>query len=127
MQSHNSNQSNMLILQESIMDAAASFVIYAPVDVAAMNLVLSGGDPDYVALLPSGFAILPDGQNMNRGGTGEIVAVGSILTVAFQILVDSAPSAKLSLGSVATVNNLISCTVDRIKNSIVGGKHEFNA
>lgn len=125
--SHNSNQSNMLILQESIMDAAASFVIYAPVDVAAMNLVLSGGDPDYVALLPSGFAILPDGQNMNRGGNGEIVAAGSILTVAFQILVDSAPSAKLSLGSVATVNNLISCTVDRIKNSIVGGKHEFNA
>lgn len=56
------------------MDAAASFVIYAPVDVAAMNLVLSGGDPDYVALLPSGFAILPDGRNMNRGGTGEIGA-----------------------------------------------------
>lgn len=124
--SHNSNQSNMLILQESSMDAAAGFVIYAPVDVAAMNLVLQGGDPDYVALLPSGFAILPDGQTINRVGAGEMGVTGSLLTVAFQILVDSAPSAKLSLGSVATVNNLISCTVDRIKNSIVVGKPEYN-
>ncbi|KAF9589084.1 hypothetical protein IFM89_018815 [Coptis chinensis] len=115
--SANSSQSNMLILQESSIDTTASFVIYAPVDISAMNMVLSGGDADYVALLPSGFAILPDGPTLNRGG--------SILTVGFQILVDSAPTAKLSLGSVATVNNLISCTVERIKNSIVGAKHEL--
>ncbi|XP_022558401.2 homeobox-leucine zipper protein HDG2 isoform X5 [Brassica napus] len=107
--SANSSQSNMLILQESCTDPTASFVIYAPVDIVAMNIVLNGGDPDYVALLPSGFAILPDG-NANGGGEG-----GSLLTVAFQILVDSVPTAKLSLGSVATVNNLIACTVERIK------------
>uniref|UniRef100_A0A0A9CX32 Ocl5 n=1 Tax=Arundo donax TaxID=35708 RepID=A0A0A9CX32_ARUDO len=100
----NANQSNMLILQECCTDATGAYVVYAPVDVVAMNVVLNGGDPDYVALLPSGFAILPD------AGAG-----GALLTVAFQILVDSLPTAKLSLGSVATVNNLISCTVDRIK------------
>ncbi|XP_058755033.1 homeobox-leucine zipper protein HDG2-like [Vicia villosa] len=59
--SANSSQSNMLILQESCTDTTRSFVIYAPVDIVAMNVVLNGGDPDYVALLPSGFAILPDG------------------------------------------------------------------
>ncbi|KAL5730884.1 Homeobox-leucine zipper protein PROTODERMAL FACTOR 2 [Ranunculus cassubicifolius] len=124
--SANSSQSNMLILQEGSTDGSASFVIYAPVDVASMNLVLGGGDPDYVALLPSGFAILPDGQTaLNRSGAGDAVSGGSLLTVAFQILVDSAPTAKLSLGSVATVNNLISCTVERIKNSISGCKHEL--
>ena len=111
-QSANSSQSNMLILQESCTDPTASFVIYAPVDIVAMNIVLNGGDPDYVALLPSGFAILPDG-NATGGGEG-----GSLLTVAFQILVDSVPTAKLSLGSVATVNNLIACTVERIKASM---------
>ena len=84
-------------------------MIYAPVDVVAMNVVLNDGDPDYVALLPSGFAILPDGPG--TGATGG----GSLLTVAFQILVDSVPTAKLSLGSVATVNSLIACTVERIK------------
>ena len=42
------------------------------------------------------------------------------MTVAFQILVDSVPTAKLSLGSVATVNNLIACTVERIKAALSG-------
>lgn len=106
----------MLILQESCTDPTASFVIYAPVDIVAMNVVLNGGDPDYVALLPSGFAILPDGTSSVHGGPiGEAASGGSLLTVAFQILVDSVPTAKLSLGSVATVNNLIACTVERIK------------
>ncbi|CAN6879095.1 unnamed protein product [Brassica oleracea] len=128
--SANSGQSNMLILQESCTDASGSYVIYAPVDIMAMNVVLSGGDPDYVALLPSGFAILPDGSSRvnasagaEGGGDGNNLEVvtstasncGSLLTVAFQILVDSVPTAKLSLGSVATVNSLIKCTVERIK------------
>ncbi|KAE9593060.1 putative transcription factor & lipid binding HD-SAD family [Lupinus albus] len=116
--SANSSQSNMLILQESCMDSTGSFVIYAPVDIVAMNVVLNGGDPEYVALLPSGFAILPDGTTTHGSGIGETGPGGSLLTVAFQILVDSAPTARLSLGSVATVNNLIACTVERIKVSL---------
>ncbi|RCV35526.1 hypothetical protein SETIT_7G246700v2 [Setaria italica] len=119
--STNSNQSNMLILQESCTDASGSYVIYAPVDVVAMNVVLNGGDPDYVALLPSGFAILPDGPaGGNMQGDGGVGSGGSLLTVAFQILVDSVPTAKLSLGSVATVNSLIACTVERIKAAVSG-------
>ncbi|CAM0902483.1 unnamed protein product [Alopecurus aequalis] len=124
--STNSNQSNMLILQESCTDASGSYVIYAPVDVVAMNVVLNGGDPDYVALLPSGFAILPDGPfgamhaAGGANGAGGVGSGGSLLTVAFQILVDSVPDAKLSLGSVATVNSLIACTVERIKAAVSG-------
>ncbi|KAE8724581.1 Homeobox-leucine zipper protein MERISTEM L1 [Hibiscus syriacus] len=92
--SANSSQTNMLILQESCTDATSSFVIYAPVDIVSMNVVLNGGDPDYVALLPSGFAILPGGTS---GVTDAISGSGgSLLTVAFQILVDSVPTAKLS-------------------------------
>ncbi|KAK6154654.1 hypothetical protein DH2020_008902 [Rehmannia glutinosa] len=117
--SANSSQSNMLILQESCTDSTGSYVIYAPVDIIAMNVVLSGGDPDYVALLPSGFAILPDGPDHQTGGIPEVGSGGSLLTVAFQILVDSVPTAKLSLGSVATVNSLIKCTVERIKGAVL--------
>ena len=116
----------MLILQESCTDSTGSYVIYAPVDVVAMNAVLNGGDPDCVALLPSGFAILPDGPTsvVPGGGTiGEVGSGGSLLTVAFQILVDSIPTAKLSLGSVATVNRLIACTVERIKAAVSGEAH----
>ncbi|XP_038710900.1 homeobox-leucine zipper protein PROTODERMAL FACTOR 2-like isoform X2 [Tripterygium wilfordii] len=120
--SANSSQSNMLILQESCSDSIGSYVIYAPVDIVSMDVVLGGGDPDYVALLPSGFAIFPDGPGLNNhGGILDDVGSngGSLLTVAFQILVDSVPTAKLSLGSVATVNNLIKCTVERIKAAVM--------
>ena len=114
----------MLILQESCTDSTGSYVIYAPVDVVAMNVVLNGGDPDCVALLPSGFAILPDGPSVavpgGGGSTGEVGTGGSLLTVAFQILVDSIPTAKLSLSSVETVNSLIACTVERIKAAVSG-------
>ncbi|KAK4386685.1 Homeobox-leucine zipper protein HDG2 [Sesamum angolense] len=89
--SANSSQSNMLILQESCTDSTGSYVIYAPVDIVAMNGLKWGG------------------------GIPEVGSGGSLLTVAFQILVDSVPTAKLSLGSVATVNSLIKCTVERIK------------
>ncbi|EEF43907.1 homeobox-leucine zipper protein MERISTEM L1 isoform X1 [Ricinus communis] len=116
--SANSSQSNMLTLQESCTDSTGSYVIYAPVDIAAMNIVLSGGDPDYVALLPSGFAILPDGPGFSPGIILDVGSGGALVTVAFQILVDSIPTAKLSLGSVATVNNLIKCTVERIKAAV---------
>ncbi len=133
----NSSQSNMLILQESCTDVSGALVIYAPVDIPAMNVVLRGGDPAYVALLPSGFAILPDGPENRRAmlvppsqhdscSSGQLTdpsphtttTVGSLLTVAFQILVSTVPSAKLSLESVATVNNLISSTVQRIKTAL---------
>ncbi|KAI0520523.1 hypothetical protein KFK09_007999 [Dendrobium nobile] len=100
----NTNNNSMLILQETCTDASGSMVVYAPVDVPAMHLVMNGGDSAYVALLPSGFAVMPDGAG-----------VGSLLTVAFQILVNSLPTAKLTVESVETVSNLISCTVQKIK------------
>ncbi|XP_057805580.1 homeobox-leucine zipper protein ANTHOCYANINLESS 2-like [Salvia miltiorrhiza] len=109
----NSNQSSMLILQETSTDASGSLVVYAPVDIPAMHVVMNGGDSAYVALLPSGFAVAPDGPE-TEAGSGQRVG-GSLLTVAFQILVNSLPTAKLTVESVETVNNLISCTVQKIK------------
>ncbi|CAF2125861.1 unnamed protein product [Brassica napus] len=112
----NANQSSMLILQETCIDASGALVVYAPVDIPAMNVVMNGGDSSYVALLPSGFAVLPD------GGSGDVeqrpVGGGSLLTVAFQILVNNLPTAKLTVESVETVNNLISCTVQKIRDAL---------
>ncbi|XP_020114859.1 homeobox-leucine zipper protein ROC5-like isoform X2 [Ananas comosus] len=127
----NSNQSSMLILQETCTDASGSLVVYAPVDVPAMHLVMNGGDSAYVALLPSGFAILPDAPRSNpnipnsnpptsaapsdANIDGSSVGGGSLVTVAFQILVNSLPTAKLTMESVETVNNLLTCTIQKIK------------
>lgn len=117
LQAMNANQSSMLILQETCIDASGALVVYAPVDIPAMHVVMNGGDSSYVALLPSGFAVLPDGGMDGGSGDGEQrpVGGGSLLTVAFQILVNNLPTAKLTVESVETVNNLISCTVQKIR------------
>ncbi|KAJ9167524.1 hypothetical protein P3X46_022170 [Hevea brasiliensis] len=119
----NTGQNNMLILQESCMDESGSLVVYCPVDLPAINIVMSGEDPSYIPLLPSGFTISPDGRPDNGNGASSSSSThasmgrssGSLITVSFQILVSSLPSAKLNLESVTTVNNLIGTTVQQIK------------
>jgi len=111
----NSSQSNTLILQESCADTYGSMVVYAPVEISAIHQVMNGNDSINVALLPSGFVILPEGPPESRSVIDNRQVEGSILTIAFQILVNDLPSAKLTLESVETVNNLISCTAQRIK------------
>lgn len=115
LQALNSNHNSMLILQETCVDAAGSLVVYAPVDIPAMHIVMNGGDSACVALLPSGFAILPEGRESDNSDPSLLVEGGSLLTVAFQILVNNLPTGKLTLESVETVNNLIACTVQKIK------------
>ncbi|TXG74772.1 hypothetical protein ES288_1Z012600v1 [Gossypium darwinii] len=100
----NGSDTNMLILQETWSDACGALIVYAPVDASSIRVVMNGGDSSHVALLPSGFAILP-------GNTSD----GCILTVGFQILVNSVPTAKLTVESVETVNHLLTCTVEKIK------------
>ncbi|CAN6245930.1 unnamed protein product [Urochloa humidicola] len=122
----NASQNSMLILQESCTDASGSLVVYAPIDIPAANVVMSGEDPSTIPLLPSGFTILPDGR---PGGSSsstsplESPTAGSLVTVAFQILVSSLPSSKLNAESVATVNSLISTTVEQIKAALNCASH----
>ncbi|XP_061364129.1 homeobox-leucine zipper protein HDG11-like [Gastrolobium bilobum] len=120
----NTSQNNMLILQESCIDSSGSLVVYCPVDLPSINIAMSGEDPSYIPLLPSGFTISPDGQHDQEGdgastssNTNRSIG-GSLITVAFQILVSSLPSAKLNMESVTTVNNLIGSTVHQIKASL---------
>ncbi|KAB5524278.1 hypothetical protein DKX38_022027 [Salix brachista] len=123
LRAYNTSQNNMLILQESCVDSSGSLVVYCPVDLPAINIAMSGEDPSYIPLLPSGFTISPDGRRDQGDGAstssntqGSMARLsGSLITVAFQILVSSLPSAKLNLESVNTVNNLIGTTVQQIK------------
>ncbi|KAJ8634740.1 hypothetical protein MRB53_009007 [Persea americana] len=101
--SDSNNNTNMLLLQECRTDPTGSFLIFAPVDNTSMNMVLAGGDPDNVPILPSGFSLFPDGDSR------------SLLTVAFQILVGSVPTATLPPASVMTVNSVVSATVEKMK------------
>ncbi|KAL6524582.1 Homeobox-leucine zipper protein hdg11 [Orobanche hederae] len=132
----NTSQNNMLILQESCIDSSGSLVVYSPVDLPAINIAMSGEDPSYIPLLASGFAISPDGRptdhhHSHHVGGGDVASTStnavdgssgvgssyscSLITVVFQILVSSLPSARMSPETVTTVNNLIGNTVHQIK------------
>ncbi|KAG6520784.1 hypothetical protein ZIOFF_017844 [Zingiber officinale] len=102
-----------MMLQEICFGPICSFVIYTPIDSVIINAVIGGADPNFVALLPSGFVIHPDGPS--GFGDDEAKPGGSILTVAFQISMHSRPNSKISAISIATVNNLLSCTCARIR------------
>ncbi|KAF8655151.1 hypothetical protein HU200_061288 [Digitaria exilis] len=56
----------IVILQEVCADASCSMVVYAPVEEESMRVVMNSGDHATVFLLPSGFAILPDGHGKAR-------------------------------------------------------------
>ncbi|CAL0316316.1 unnamed protein product [Lupinus luteus] len=113
---------NMFILQESLTDATASYVVYAPVDVGPMNEVLSGGDPDFLGMLPSGFAVVPDGPLFSPPPQGGSIfntgPRGSLITAAFQILLDNKPTSKLYPNLVSSVNDFVKFTIKKIKDSV---------
>lgn len=111
-------------------------LIYAPIDIPALTVAIKGENPLTIPVLPSGFIISSDGRSDHHSTTSStpgssascsssnnmIIAgkssssSGSLLTVAFQILVSSTNGSKqLNMESVATVNTLISSTVQRIK------------
>ncbi|KAL8511006.1 hypothetical protein ACS0TY_017726 [Phlomoides rotata] len=117
-----SSSSQMIMLQESRSDPTASYIVYAPIHEGCANAVLGGDDPSHVPLLPSGFAILPDGP-IGRGlGTGmahQADTGGSLLTIALQVLVDSTPNASLSMGSVSEAHKVLWSTVDKIKQALI--------
>ncbi|KAM1659034.1 hypothetical protein ACFXTN_043131 [Malus domestica] len=103
-------EDNMLILQECYIDPLGSFIIYAPVDMQILNVAVSGEDSSNMSILPSGFMISSDGRP-EMGG-----ACGSLLTVAFHILVSSPTTSKqMNTELVATVNTLISSNVEKVK------------
>lgn len=95
-------------------------VVYAPVDIASMQSVMTGCDSSNTAVLASGFSILPDGLEsrplvITSKPEEKSTEGGSLLTIAFQILTSNSPTAKLSMESVESLNNLVSCTLQKIK------------
>ena len=113
----------MWILQDCCTNPYESMVVYAPADITGIQSVMTGCDSSNLAILPSGFSIVPDGlesrplvitsrhEEKNTEG-------GSLFTIAFQILTNASPTAKLTMESVDSVNNLLSCTLRNIRTSL---------
>ncbi|WVZ57754.1 hypothetical protein U9M48_008099, partial [Paspalum notatum var. saurae] len=129
----NSSQNVELLLQESSTHPeGGSLVVFATVDVDAIQVTMSGEDPSYIPLLPLGFAISPaanpspgapsasssNGES-SPGNTDEPTS-GCLLTVGMQVLASAVPSAKLNLSSVTAINSHVCNAIQQITAALKG-------
>lgn len=88
-----------------------------------MQSVMTGCDSSSIAILPSGFLVLPDGLEsrplvITSRQDDKSTETGSLLTIAVQILTSTSTTAKPTVESVDSVNAVISCTLRNIKTSL---------
>lgn len=102
------------ILQERCLDRLGGLLIYSPISFEAIINVINGGDISLQPILPSGLVI--SGDSRQSSTSSDASSVGSILTVALQILVADIPPAELSSGNVRDYGRaLMDKTVNKIK------------
>ncbi|KAG2550313.1 hypothetical protein PVAP13_9KG230900 [Panicum virgatum] len=129
----NSSQNVELLLQESSTHPnGGSLVVFGTVDVYAIQVTMSGGDPSYIPLLPLGFAIFPaanpspaatsesSGNGESSPGNPDVPATGCLLTVGMQVLASAVPSAKLNLSSVTAINSHVCNAIHQITTALKG-------
>jgi hypothetical protein len=122
-----------LLLQESTTHPdGGSLVVFATVDVDAIQVTMSGEDTSYIPLLPLGFAIFPapnpspaaasansDGESSSSSQADEPTS-GCLLTVGMQVLASAVPSAKLNLSSVTAINSHVCNAIHQITTALKG-------
>ncbi|XVF77590.1 hypothetical protein PTKIN_Ptkin14bG0057500 [Pterospermum kingtungense] len=108
----------ILYLQESFRDETGSYVVYAPIDIFAMSMILSGGNPNFAAILPSGFSILPD----NPPGQGE---EGSILTIAFHCTDSLSTEKNIPYETLKTIDGVLTTTAASIKDAVIAYRSKW--
>ncbi|XP_052107621.1 homeobox-leucine zipper protein GLABRA 2 [Arachis duranensis] len=119
-----SKENSMWVVQDCCTNAYESMVVYAPVDITGIQSAMTGCDSSNLAVLPSGFSIVPDGMESrpmvitSRQEEKNTAEGGSLFTIAFQILTNASPTAKLTMESVESVNTLLSCTLRNIRTSL---------
>ncbi|KAJ7964414.1 Homeobox-leucine zipper protein [Quillaja saponaria] len=115
-------ENSMRIFQETCADPLESLVIYAPINLTDLDILMSGEDSSSIPILPSGIIITGD----SRVNSGTEVSTsmsaarlhGSLLTVAFQILISSHLSTKHLNLEVTTIKTLLNSTVKNIKHAL---------
>jgi homeobox-leucine zipper protein len=93
------DSSKVLILQETSTDVSCSLVVYSLIEESLMRGILDARERRNIFVLPSGFAILPDGHGKAQADhtaadsssssapiDGHNNNAGSLVTVAFQTL-----------------------------------------
>lgn len=103
------NRKAVAYMQESLYDSTGYYVVYAPIDISAMDHIMEGKNSDNVSILGSGFAVLPGRTDRE-----------SILTIGFQVMDEELTTPEyLPPQSVLTAHRLMKETTSLIKAAII--------
>ncbi|KAL4272086.1 hypothetical protein GQ457_13G002460 [Hibiscus cannabinus] len=108
---------DILYLQENYTDETGSYIVYGPVEALSMSMVINGGNPNTVAILSSGFAILPD----KPPGQGN-EPVGSILTLSFHCGDSSTTNEFIPASTLKTIDAILGTTAGLIRNAVMANR-----
>ncbi|XP_021287377.1 homeobox-leucine zipper protein PROTODERMAL FACTOR 2-like [Herrania umbratica] len=106
---------HMLLLQESFSDETGSYVVYAPMDIFGMSMILNGGNPNFAAILASGFTILPDLPPPWQAQETE----GSILNLVFHRGDRSFIDDNIPVNAFGVMDDIVSKTINAIKKALM--------
>ncbi|XP_027348169.1 homeobox-leucine zipper protein ROC1-like [Abrus precatorius] len=111
---------DMLYVQESYIDSTdTARIVYSPIHKLALSYLINGANPLYVSIEPSGFTIFPDGGMPLKGDDNS--GGGSILTIAFSIMLSTAKVTPLIVppGAIARFKNLSVHTLNGIRDALL--------
>ncbi|XP_074352225.1 homeobox-leucine zipper protein PROTODERMAL FACTOR 2-like [Apium graveolens] len=106
-------QEHLQVLQESWSDAVASHIVFSTTETGSIDVVLGGGNPNSLPLLPSGFTILPGGPSFGEEGTSK-----TLLTVSFQLMFNRSPVVNITHVDAAKVVKFLRCSCKKIKHAL---------
>ncbi|KAK6230342.1 hypothetical protein QUC31_001860 [Theobroma cacao] len=106
---------HMVFLQESFSDETGKYVVYAPMDIFGMSMILNGGNPNFAAIMASGFTILPDLPPPWQAQETQ----GSILNLVFHRGDRSFIDDKIPVNTFGVMDDIVSKTINAIKKALM--------
>lgn len=123
--------SKVLILQETSTDLSCSLVVYSLIEETLMRGIMDGRERNTIFVLPSGFAILPDGHGKAHADhtaanssssappiDGHNNNAGSLVTAAFQTLLPGNLSGNLDTGVFEDARHQLCHAITKIKAAV---------
>ncbi|CAI9095190.1 OLC1v1031074C1 [Oldenlandia corymbosa var. corymbosa] len=123
--------SNMLILQESNIDALGASLTYAPLKFSTVTSIICGVDNPNIPIIPSGFIIANeshrgvdggglslDGTSTSASSSGSGGGMSSLLTLVSTTLMFNSAEESNMMDYIAATYSLMNSTIEKIKIAI---------
>ncbi|KAG4956728.1 hypothetical protein JHK85_043108 [Glycine max] len=109
-------EGDVMMFQDSYIDPMGSYMVYAPISAKNVSMIMNGGD-SMASIFPSGFLISEDHSRAVAESSNSRPG-GSVLTMAYQLLICSNNNASIQDQNRKTVVRIVASTLQNIITSL---------